>query len=193
MTKKKNHLFTFFCSLIPGAGEMYLGFFKHGISVMSLFFLLFFCSGILFPPLMYLSPVLWFYSFFHVNHLVTLPDDEFYMIEDEYFFPIDFLVKNRSLLLTRYRKVTSCCLILLGSAILWQNLNDFVHMLCGRYLSIPEPVRELLSWFSRRIPQMLVATVILALGIWLIRQKKNDLFLTDKNGGGISGNPDPKL
>ena len=80
MTKKKNRLFTFFCSLIPGAGEMYLGFFKHGISVMSLFFLLLFCSGILFPPLMFLSPVLWFYSFFHVNHLITLTDEEFYMI-----------------------------------------------------------------------------------------------------------------
>ena len=111
MTKKKNRLFTFFCSLIPGAGEMYLGFFKHGISVMSLFFLLLFCSGILFPPLMFLSPVLWFYSFFHVNHLITLPDEEFYMIEDDYCFHLDVLVKNRSLLFTRYRKATSCTLI----------------------------------------------------------------------------------
>ena len=40
MTKKKNRLFTFCCSLLPGAGEMYLGFFKHGVSTMALFFLL---------------------------------------------------------------------------------------------------------------------------------------------------------
>ena len=51
MTKKKNRLFTFFCSLIPGAGEMYLGFFKHGLSVMTLFFLLMFFSSMLFRPL----------------------------------------------------------------------------------------------------------------------------------------------
>ena len=94
MTKKKNRLFTFFCSLIPGAGEMYLGFFKHGLSVMTLFFLLMFFSSMLFPPLMFLAPVLWFYSFFHVNHLITLPDDEFYMIEDDYFFHVDRFIQD---------------------------------------------------------------------------------------------------
>ena len=91
MTKKKNRLFTFFCSLLPGAGEMYLGFFKHGLSVMTIFFLLMFFSSVLFPPLMFLAPVLWFYSFFHVNHLITLPDDEFYMIEDDYFLHVCLL------------------------------------------------------------------------------------------------------
>ena len=88
MTRKKNRLFTFCCSLLPGAGEMYLGFFKHGISVMSLFFLLLTCSGALFPPIMFLSPVLWFYSFLHFNQLVTNPDDEFYNVEDDYLFQI---------------------------------------------------------------------------------------------------------
>ena len=192
MTKKKNRLFTFFCSLIPGAGEMYLGFFKHGISVMSLFFLLLFCSGILFPPLMFLSPVLWFYSFFHVNHLITLPDEEFYMIEDDYCFHLDVLVKNRSLLFTRYRKATSCTLIFLGAVMLWRIFSDFIQTFLGRYLVIPEPVTDLLFWFSRRIPQLSVAAGIIFLGIWLIRKKKTDLFLTDGNGGGISGESDTR-
>ena len=37
MTKKKGKLLTFCWSLIPGAGEMYLGFFKQGISLMAAF------------------------------------------------------------------------------------------------------------------------------------------------------------
>ncbi len=184
MAKKKNRLFTFFCSLIPGAGEMYLGFFKHGFSVMGLFFLMMFFSSILFPPLMFLAPVLWFYSFFHVNHLITLPDDEFYMIEDDYFFHIDRFIQDRSLLLTKYRKITSCTLIFLGAAILWQIVSDFIQMFCSRYLSIPEPVQNLLFWINQRIPQIAIALGIIILGFWLIKQKKQDLFLPDGNGGG---------
>ncbi len=190
MTRKKNRLFTFCCSLLPGAGEMYLGFFKHGISVMSLFFLLLTCSGALFPPIMFLSPVLWFYSFFHVNHLVTLPDDEFYMVEDDYFFHIDALIRNRDLLLTKYRKLTSYCLIFLGAAVVWQNAINFFHRFLGRYLAIPEPFRDMLFWFTQRAPQMVVAVGIILLGIWLIQEKKSSLFLTSQNGGGASEESD---
>ena len=34
MTKQKKGLLLFLCSLVPGAGEMYMGFFKQGISIM---------------------------------------------------------------------------------------------------------------------------------------------------------------
>ena len=37
MPKQKRGFLLFICSLIPGAGEMYLGFFKQGISIMTLF------------------------------------------------------------------------------------------------------------------------------------------------------------
>ena len=78
MTRKKNKLLTFLWSLIPGAGEMYLGFFKMGTSLMALFLLLLSFSGFLnFYVLSLLSPVVWFYSFFHTNNLNSLPDEEF--------------------------------------------------------------------------------------------------------------------
>ena len=50
MINKKNRLFTFFFSLIPGAGEMYLGFYKSGASIMLLFGLGLALFGSLFPP-----------------------------------------------------------------------------------------------------------------------------------------------
>ena len=41
MSRKKSGFLTFCCSLLPGAGEMYLGFLKQGASIMTLFLLLF--------------------------------------------------------------------------------------------------------------------------------------------------------
>mgnify|MGYP000447103866 CR=1 FL=1 len=37
MQKQKKGFLLFISSLIPGAGEMYMGFFKQGISIMTLF------------------------------------------------------------------------------------------------------------------------------------------------------------
>ena len=38
--KKKSKFLTFCFSLLPGAAEMYMGFMKMGVSLMSLFFLI---------------------------------------------------------------------------------------------------------------------------------------------------------
>ncbi len=35
MIKKRNPFLLFLASLIPGAGEMYLGFFRQGLSIMT--------------------------------------------------------------------------------------------------------------------------------------------------------------
>lgn len=185
MQRKKNRLFAFVCSVFPGAGEMYLGFFKHGLSVMAVFFLLMTVSGSLFPPLVYMSPVVWFYSFFHANHLASLPADEFYALEDDYFLHLDRLLKNKDLLLTRYRKPFSFSLIFLGAAVLWQNASEFISLFLSKYLYIPSPLKEILYWFNQRAPQLLIGVGIILLGIWLIKEKKSDLFLSDDTGGGI--------
>ena len=82
MTKKKSKFMTFIWSLIPGAGEMYLGFFKQGVSLMTVFCALLGISGFLqLAFLTYLAPIVWFYSFFHANNLNSLNDEEFYSIE----------------------------------------------------------------------------------------------------------------
>ena len=87
MTRKKNKFLTFCCSLLPGAGEMYLGFMKQGVSLMGIFFLIWAVSGILnLPALLFVQPVIWFYSFFHVHNLNSMPDEEFYAVEDDYLF-----------------------------------------------------------------------------------------------------------
>ena len=120
MTNKKNKLITFFVSLLPGAGEMYLGFYKMGGSIMVLFWGGIMMFGNLFPPLFYLLPVLWFFSFFHTHNLNCMSDEEFYALEDDYLFhmsPEDirgWTLKNR--------RLTAFILIFIGVSIIWNHL-----------------------------------------------------------------------
>ena len=60
---KKSRLFSLLCAFCPGAGEMYMGLLKRGASIMLLFWgIVALCT--LIPYLMFLLPVIWFYSFF---------------------------------------------------------------------------------------------------------------------------------
>ena len=87
MVSKKNGFFRFLWSFIPGAGEMYMGFMKQGVTLMAVF------AGIIavaiamnmvffFFPL----PIIWFYSFFHVHNLASMSDEDFYAQEDNPLF-----------------------------------------------------------------------------------------------------------
>ena len=70
MTNKKSSLWRFFFSLIPGAGEMYMGFLKMGVSLMTLFIaIIFIASSLRLYALVVVDIIVWFYSFFHVHNL----------------------------------------------------------------------------------------------------------------------------
>ena len=149
MTRKKGKLMTFLWSLIPGAGEMYLGFFKTGVSLMATFVILLSLSGFLqLNVLSLLAPVVWFYSFFHANNINALPDDEFYALEDDYLVHMEDIRKN-SLSFKTHRKFTAACLICFGISILYS--------------------------LASAIPQSVVAVAVIAAGILLIRSKSKEL------------------
>lgn len=100
MPKQKRGFLLFICSLIPGAGEMYLGFFKQGISIMTLFWaIVAIAGGFSAEFLVIFLPVIWFYSYFHVHNLKELPEEEFYAIEDSYIFHLDQIFSGSIILL----------------------------------------------------------------------------------------------
>ena len=175
MTKKKNKFLTFCCSLIPGAGEMYLGFLKQGISIMTLFFLLFAMGSILFTPVTVFCAVIWFYSFFHTHNLNGLPDDEFYAIEDDYMIHLHQLAAIRYTLFEQYRKATAIILILFGVSIIWKNIYRFFVHIAVDVLNLSRSFLEIFSWFSRLLPQTVAAFLIILVGIYLIQNKKKEL------------------
>lgn len=175
MTKKKSKFMTFIWSLIPGAGEMYLGFFKQGVSLMTVFCALLGISGFLqLAFLTYLAPIVWFYSFFHANNLNSLNDEEFYSIEDDYLIHWNAILHNQSLL-KKYRKITAACLILFGASILWSGISQLFLQYLIPALDLTDTAMSAVYYIAELIPQCAVAIVIIAAGFYLIRGKYEDL------------------
>lgn len=193
MTRKKNKLMTFFWSLIPGAGEMYLGFFKQGSTLMAAFFSLLGIAGFLqLNFLSFLAPLIWFYSFFHTNNLNALPDEEFYAIDDDYMIHWSSLTSNQTVI-KKYRKLLAGCLIFFGASILWNNFNHLLFWYLLPMLNLTEEAGRLIRYIANSIPQAIVAIAVIIAGVYLIKGKYEELkdddsiipappYLKDKEG-----------
>ena len=79
MTHKNNSLWRFLFSLIPGAGEMYMGFFKAGTSLMSLFFFFIFAAASIgFGELLIIDVIVWFGEICFAITFTSLPSSIFF-------------------------------------------------------------------------------------------------------------------
>lgn len=169
MKKQRGKFFTFLFSLIPGAGEMYLGFFKLGTSLMSLFIGSIICASMLFSPLILIAVIVWFYSFFHTNNLNHLSDQEFAVLEDDYLFHLsessslgEFIRKNK--------KLCSMVCILTGILVLYYTFTDTLILL------MPDSFRYELERLFSFLPRTLIGIGCILAGYYLIRGKKMELF-----------------
>lgn len=66
---KKNAFLTFIFACIPGAGQMYYGYMRRGLSLITLFCV---ASGIgaIIPPVLLAVPIIWMYAFFDTYDLI---------------------------------------------------------------------------------------------------------------------------
>ncbi len=170
MTRKKNGFWTFIFSFLPGAAEMYMGFLKQGITLMGAFFLLIFLSTWLnLGPLLFVLPVLWCYGFFHAHSLRSMSDEEFYAVEDDYLFHLDSILPKGKNMDKKARNLVATICIVIGVVILWNNLGSFLRWL------LPTEALSCYWQFMDRVPQLVVAGLLIAGGVWLIRGKKKEL------------------
>ena len=190
MTQKKNGFWRFLFSFLPGAGEMYMGFMKMGVSLMAIFFGIIAVASVLeIGSLIFIAVIAWFYSFFHVHNLAGMPDEEFYAVEDEYLFKLGESEAQGRELVRTYRKAIAIILIVLGVVLTWKSL---FHML-GQYL--PNGVWNIISDIGYRLPQLAVGIAIIVLGVYMIQGKKQQLDHTEMmesegtvNTGSSAGN-----
>lgn len=170
MTRKKRGFWTFIFSLMPGAGEMYLGFMKRGVSTMLVFLgWCAFCTATSFEAGVILLPVMWFYSFFTVHNLVSLPDEEFYQQEDEYIL----IHMDRIVGIDQWErgkvKFLAAALIIIGvftaAQTLWQMFWDI----------LPDWLADEVRVFYIGLPKVVISLLLIALGIYLIRGQKKKL------------------
>ena len=172
MTSKKRGFWLFIFSLIPGAGEMYLGFFKQGISIMTILFTLIAgASWLNLGAIMFVVPVLWFYSFFHVHNLASLSDEEFYSIQDDYLLSFDDERMKGLMSGDKGRKVIAFVLILIGVSAVWNILCDYLESILQMF---GFDTSYLYSIFYK-VPRLAFAVLIIWLGIYLIKGKKKEL------------------
>lgn len=171
MTKQKHGFLLFLASLIPGAGELYMGFRKQGLSIMAVFWGIIALASATFgfSWILMFTPILWFYSFFNVHNLKSLSEEEFYAVEDTYILHIGEFLGDAGNVLNKYRKLTAIVIILIGFSMLWSILTDIFFWL------MPNSIAYGMSVIFERIPQLAVAVALIAAGIYIITDKKHKL------------------
>lgn len=170
MQKQKHGFWLFIFSLIPGAGEMYMGFKKQGLSIMLLFWGIIAIGSLTgLDWLLFLIPVIWFYSFFNVHNLKSLSEEDFYSIEDSCVFHMDEFTGDINSLIIHHRKLTAALLIIFGVSVLLNNIIDFFYMILPGYLA------DAFRAFAYHLPQLVIAVCIIFAGIYILTRKKDEL------------------
>lgn len=168
--KKKSKFFTFIFSFMPGAAEMYMGFMKSGLTLMTLFVLFFLALALGLGDFFgALAVVVWFFAFFHAVNYSGLNDEEFSKLEDMYIWD-EFLGQGKvSFNNKTVTKWIAAVFIIIGISMLWSFFSDVVYRL------IPEAYWDDIAPVVGNIPEVIVSILLIVIGFRLVVGKKKEL------------------
>lgn len=168
--QKKNKFYTFLLSFVPGAAEMYMGFMRLGLSIMCLFVFsimtVFFFNAEIF---LFITAIIWCYGFFHARNLAACSEEIFNSLKDDFIWAGIAHGKNIEISNPVVRKWGAGILILTGLTLLWQNVERLLYVL------IPDSWWSFTAPFVERLPQIIIAVLLIRIGIALIRGKKEEI------------------
>ena len=165
---RKNSFFTFLFSFVPGAGEMYMGFMKQGLSLMTLFFgILALCVLFNMDAFLFILPIVWCYGFFHVHNINSLTDEEFASVKDEYLFHLDSLEQLN--LTQKYPSFLAFLFIFIGADMILNILADTI------LYQLPNPWGDFFYILIYRMPQLVLSFVLIYAGVRMIRNRKKQI------------------
>lgn len=154
---------------MPGAGHMYMGFMKTGLSLMCPFLLLvFFSTWLSMGSILYISVLIWFYAFFDCINKRFISDEEFYSLEDEYILSMDKVFNLDSKIIKKHSAITGGILLFLGIYLVFENVITMISSY------IPQEVYNIINNLMRVSPQILVGIFIIIAGLKLISGKKKE-------------------
>jgi len=174
MHPKPNKFLTALFSFIPGAGHMYFGMMKRGISFMAAFFLSIICVVFfsrnfwmlhLETVFAFLIPLVWFIAFFDFWRFPRMSTEERLAVKDEFLMLDQFdLLKNaaKGAAMRKVRIVAGILLILGGASQLFQRF--VMEFLIGTYWRNHPNIQE----FMFMLPQLGGALLIIIVGLLLI-------------------------
>lgn len=166
---RKNPFLLFLAACIPGCGQMYQGYMKRGVSIMSTFALIIgLATWLYFGQLALALPVLWLYSFFDTYNIRRALQNGT-AVPDAYPLGLSRMDQEQfTRLLAKRHSLIGWVLVILGLYGLWQAVasyfSDFLSDLfgCDFY------------WLtSYQLPKLTVFLLVIALGIWFIRGPKH--------------------
>ena len=166
----KNRLLLFLCACVPGCGQMYQGYMRRGVSLLSMGCgIIAVASFLRISELAILLPVLWAYAFFDSFNLRTLLENGT-APTDEYLFGLSELDSRRlGALLRKKHSILGWLLVAVGLYLLYDTVIRRVIGVISEYYPYFD---WLYSLFVYDLPRLVVTILIIALGIWFIRGPK---------------------
>ena len=166
----KNGILTFLFAFCPGAGQMYQGYMKRGLSLILTACLIGMVSSLLNPVLLLLV-VVWMYSFFDTFNLRaqigagTAPEDDYLV----HFDPQD---KRLARMMMDSHKLLGWGLIALGALVAYQNiLMNTLGDIVWRW-GQSSPFFRALYLMMDQLPEVVVCVALIICGAWLVRGPK---------------------
>lgn len=164
---RKSKFLTFIFAFFPGAGQMYVGLMKKGVSIMTLFFTICaFCM--IFPPIAFLLPVLWFYSFFDAINYNSLPYEKKATIEDKIIFEDELIRDGHKFHTKKLGTILGFALIFIGA---YSIFDGFVMTI---FWDISDYIPALRS-VIRNIPSLVLSVIIVFVGLYLVKNRTKDI------------------
>lgn len=164
----KNGILTFFFAFIPGAGQMYQGYMKRGLSLVSLFCLCI-LAAVIITPLVALLPIVWMYSFFDTFNLRaqmgqgTAP-------EDDYLVHIESDVQLKKLM-SKSHTLVGWVLVVMGVYMLYDSfLMSWLRNLLWRFKD--STGLQAVYGFFKNLPTLAVCVALIVVGVSLVRGPK---------------------
>lgn len=168
---KKNILFTFMFSFIPGAGQMYQEYMKRGLSIMILA-AVFLILAVMTGSIIFIVPiiVIMAYSFFDTYNIRNRSEEQKAEFKDEYIWnnsEFGFTINESQI--STHRKLIGYILIAIGAYVLLDSvLFRLVWQLEIAWLS------ELCAILSRYTPTIVASIVAVVLGFKLVSTKDKE-------------------
>ena len=165
---KKNGILTFLFAFVPGAGQMYQGYMKRGLSLITLFFLCIMAGMLLLEPLVLTALIVWMYSFFDTFNLRaqismgTAPEDDYLV----HFDPQD---KRLARMMMDSHKLVGWCLIAIGALIAYEQIiMNTLGDILWRW-GQKAPVWRAIYLVMDQLPEVVLCVALILCGIWLVR------------------------
>ena len=167
---KKNGILTLLFAFIPGAGQMYQGYMKRGLSLV-LMAAAISMAAMLIPPIAFALLVVFMYSFFDTFNLRaqismgTAP-------EDDYLVHINWKDQRMQEFMMDSHKLLGWGLIVLGALVAYQNiLMNTLGDIVWRW-GQSSPFFRALYLMMDQLPEIVVCVALIICGAWLVRGPK---------------------